>query len=429
MELNLWPANREGQIAPGPLRKAGFWKPGTKNRVECTLCYKRCKLKNGEAGFCGYRKNVGGRIEIPDHGVAARCQRLMLGYTSGQSTFDPGALAVGVGATHCTARCKFCVSGNLVWRPDRLPWLPQANGAPGDRKPGNDRGWHQSRAMMHPYAVMSFAKLCAATHIVFAENEPLLSWEYTYDVARLAKEAGMKVIVYTNGFSETSAIDVLAPFVDSVDIGVKGSLSETFYAKWMASPGAPAQIKKSILAWKKHGAHITISDLIATPIQQTDQEFEESAQAFYGWLYDTFPLVDVLHGHMHFPDGHPNYLAPLLPPDSGLEIQYAARLALTDELTTEAGLPYGHFNRYEWDLKCHNCGHDLLRFRGKDCPQDDCTMFRHYCTCWTHEQFVTNGHCDHCGARVPVHTLTPAALEDARQTAADLAYLGADAFL
>ncbi len=61
-----------------------------------------------------------------------------------------------------------------------------------------------------------------AKAVVFAENEPTLSYEFTYDVARLAKSEVLRVDVYGNGFSAPAAIRKLAPYVDAVDIGIKG---------------------------------------------------------------------------------------------------------------------------------------------------------------------------------------------------------------
>jgi pyruvate formate lyase activating enzyme len=422
--LPPWPSDGNGRVMDRPLHKAEFWKKSTQRRIECTLCYRRCKLKNGETGWCDYRRNVNGKIELLDHGVLARAQRQILAYGGGVSTFDPGALAMGIGGIKCTAGCLFCYNGNLVWDPEKLPWVQ------GERQPGLASGWYLRRAMLHPAGALKLAQDARCTHLVYADNEPLLSWEYTHDCCRLGKANGLKNVIYTNGFSETPAIDALAPYVDCVDVGVKGSLSEPFYAKWMKAPGAIERVKQSILAWKKHKhIRVVISDLIATPTMQPDDEFEQAATALYKWLAETFGQIDLMLGVMHRRAGMPNQMQPLIPPGDGPLEHYAGRYHQALAIARACGNHYAHHMTGEgFALTCHNCGALLLKTLPGPCQYAPCQRHFYFCTCWSHEQNVTDQHCDQCGARVPITTLSPAELATAHQNAAELAELGAAAF-
>ncbi len=390
-------------------RQAAFWRALPGRALQCDLCYRACVLKPGETGWCGYRRNVAGAVDLPDHGVLARSQPLTLGYMGGIHTYLPGVRAEGIGGTRCTARCAFCTSANVVWAPEKIPWQRDQ-----PRALGTDGSWYyKAKAILHPEAVIAHARKRGAKAIVFSENEPLLSFEYTYDVARLAKAAGLHVVVYTNGFSTPEAIAALAPFVDAVDLGIKGSLDPTFYERKMRAPGATEAVWASLLAWRETGVYLLISDLIATEYQQDDATHEAASAVLYAWIVANLgPHTPVMLGHMHPPDGQRTDARYLLPRSQTALSRYRARIADAYSRARAAGLAYVHESSSQEAINCHNCGGLLLERHapatpdGALCPRgDDCTMFRGGCDCWSHTQHVTDSRCDHCGAAVPIVTL------------------------
>jgi pyruvate formate lyase activating enzyme len=283
------------------------------------------------------------------------------------------------------------------------------------------------RGMVHPQGVVTEAERMRATHLLFDRNEPTLSWEYTFDCARLAKRLGLSVVIDSNGFTTPEAIVRLAPFVDCVMIGVKGALSEQFYTRWMDSKGATEHVKKAILTWKEAGVYVVIADLIATQIQQPDTEFDVAAPAFYEWISE--------HVGEHTPLVYAPTLIPgdandyLLPPREGLREAYEARIDRIGDLTRAAGLHYAHGGRLGWEITCHSCGSLLLRVNTPDaCQYKRCRFYTHFCTCHSHEQHVTGGHCDHCGVKVPIVALSADQLATERKNADEQARLGERAF-
>ncbi|MBQ9068749.1 MAG: radical SAM protein, partial [Eggerthellaceae bacterium] len=59
-------------------------------------------------------------------------------------------------------------------------------------------------------------------------NEPLVGWEYVRDCAQLAREAGMKNAVVTNGAIEPDLFSALLPLFDAVNIDLK-AFNKDFY--------------------------------------------------------------------------------------------------------------------------------------------------------------------------------------------------------
>ena len=397
-------------------RPANFWHELGGRTIQCDLCYRGCVLKPGESGWCNFRRNVAGTMQIPEHGVLARSQPLTLGYLGGVHTYLPGARAEGIGGVNCTARCAFCTSANIAWAPEKIPWQ---QGQP--RALGTDGTWfYQMKAMLHPEAVIAHARQRGARAVVLAENEPLLSFEYSFDVARLAKDAGLHVLLYSNGFSSPAVIRAIAPFVDAVDLGIKGSLDPEFYATRMRSPGGEEAVKRSLLAWRAADIpHLLISDLIGTRFQQSDEAQEAASFSLYAWIAaELGPLTPLMLGHMHPPAGGHSELRYLLPGRIEETIRYQYRIAASYARSQEAGLRYVHESSSREAIHCHSCGGLLLERHapttpdGTLCPlepigstEDRCTMFQGGCNCWSHTQHVTDGRCDHCGTDVPIVTL------------------------
>ncbi|RTZ70210.1 MAG: AmmeMemoRadiSam system radical SAM enzyme, partial [Aquificaceae bacterium] len=48
---------------------AKHWHPLGENKVECELCPHHCKLKEGQFGICGVRKNEGGKLVTFTYGT------------------------------------------------------------------------------------------------------------------------------------------------------------------------------------------------------------------------------------------------------------------------------------------------------------------------------------------------------------------------
>ncbi len=120
IDIPQWSQDKDGGVIPN--RTADFWDRRPGKAVHCDLCYRKCDIPQGEAGWCKYRRNEAGGMVIPEHGTLARFSRQILGYGGGQRTYCPGALGMGICSIRCTSRCSFCTSDNVVWNPDKLEW-------------------------------------------------------------------------------------------------------------------------------------------------------------------------------------------------------------------------------------------------------------------------------------------------------------------
>ncbi len=411
-EIPLWEFDPSGAVIVH--READLWRrvPGSR-AVQCELCFRRCRLGPDEAGPCGARVNVRGRMHIPSHGVLGCCVRQMNGYQASPFlTYKPGALVVFLGGLHCSSHCTFCMSTDMTWRPEAVPW------GFGEWRPGWARGWYGRKALLHPAGAISAAVEWGCTQIEFGVNEPTVTWEYTYDVARLAKAAGLDVTLETNGLTTPEAIEQLAPFVDAVDVGVKGTLAPGFYEQWMRlPPGATQAVKASLLAWKRAGVHVIVGDLIAPPQMQSDAEAERAQRELYEWVAaELGPQTPLLVTPMAPPGPRQASSGFLVAP--GQQDRYLHRCLTALARARGAGL-LGLAKSNQTTVRCPACGAPILVItlpvENCDEERDGCAMPWKYCKWWSHAQYATDGRCDHCGASVPIVTLRPSELEQARR--------------
>lgn len=396
MTIPDWHYDEGGQVVA--VRDAEFWEARAGGAVECSLCYRRCELADGEDGWCKYRGNRGGRMVLHEHGHVAVLYPLISGYDVGDLYSYPGNLCLEIGGLHCTARCSFCCCAGMSIRPDRLPW------AFGERQLGRTGGWYGYKAMAHPRSIIAAAQAIDCRSLFFTINEPLLTWEYLYDCARLARENGIDVAVLSNGFSTEAAIARLAPFVSGVKIGLKGSGDPEFYRVHMRSPGAVETVFASILAWKAAGVPVAVSDTIAALHMQTDERAEAYQRETYAWVAEHLGAHSLLQiGVMHTYNNDLSSTTPLLPAQAGpsAHAQYLARYHRALAIAKACGLVYVEGTDGSAVVRCHACGGVLMqRF-----PPRIAHDIRIYPP---HAQHVTmDGRCPHCNAQTPIRVLSP----------------------
>jgi pyruvate formate lyase activating enzyme len=418
----LWRQDEAGRVHR--IRHAEHWRRED-GKVACGLCYRLCKLGPGETGWCGFRSNRDGSMLLDSHGIVTSLVRQVRGYGPDPFvTYKPGMTSVFLGGQQCTAACTFCMSAQIVHNPAVVPW---AGGT--ERMIPSDSLLYGTRALMHPLDAVAAAVHHQAASVLFGINEPTLSFEWTIDVAQLARRRGLDVCAETNGFTEPGPVRQLARFVNAVDVGVKGSLDEAFYSRVMRSPGAPDAVRRALAAWRRTGVHLIVGDLVAPPFMQPDAVFTEAAKAFYGWIAETLgEHALVLITAIYQPGPLKENPAGMLVRGPEGEAAYRDRLCEALGLAAAAGLPYAHPKSTD-PIRCHACGGVLLAFTeactagwhasgvAEDTP---CVMPRSFCPWWSHEQHVTpGGRCGHCGTAVPVVCLDPAALaaERAKVTA------------
>lgn len=218
----------------------------------CQTCLHHCKLRPGQWGLCRARKNEGGEIVCGNYG---RVSSLALDPIEKKplNRFYPGSKILSVGSFGCNLRCPFCQNHEISMVG---PGLSEDN-------------------YLSPDTLTSIAADCkdkGNIGVAFTYNEPLVGWEYVLDTAKLVKDAGMKNVLVTNGTASPEVLKKLLPYIDAMNIDLKGFRDE-YYQKL---GGSLAAVKEFIVQ-AVSDCHVELTTLIVPEENDSISEMEEEA--------------------------------------------------------------------------------------------------------------------------------------------------------
>ena len=104
--------------------------------------------------------------------------------------------------------------------------------------------------------------------VAFTYNEPLVAWEYVRDTARLVKESGMVNALVTNGTADSWVLDEIAPYIDAMNIDLKG-FSEHYYSDVLKGS---LDMTKAFISRAVRLCHVELTTLIVPGENDSDDE-------------------------------------------------------------------------------------------------------------------------------------------------------------
>ncbi|MEN3185395.1 MAG: AmmeMemoRadiSam system radical SAM enzyme [Atribacterota bacterium] len=253
------------------MRKARFWERIEKtNQVQCLLCPHHCLLAEDQVGICRVRQNQGGILYAQTYGKIAA---LALDPVEKKPLyhFYPGSNILSIGSVGCNLRCIFC------------------------------QNWHISQASFQDFPLqdvsgeelVGMAINKGSVGIAYTYNEPLVSWEFVYDTAFLAREKKIKNVLVTNGYIEKEPLQELLPLIDAANIDLK-SMDEIFYQRYC---GGKLSVVLSTIEMAFHaGVHVEITNLLVPSLN--DQL--ELVERLVDWIARLSPSIP-LHFSRCFP--------------------------------------------------------------------------------------------------------------------------------
>ena len=223
----------------------------------CNVCFRHCDVPEGAAGFCGVRYNVEGSVVPGNYG---RITSLALDPIEKKplARFHPGSMILSVGSYGCNLRCPFCQNHEISWSPDAMRL--------GDRA-----------SYVSPTELVKAAQECqdrGNIGLAFTYNEPLVGYEYVRDTARLAHEAGLVNVMVTNGTASLSVLSELAPYIDAMNIDLKGFRS-TYYKDLLAGD---LSMVRSFIEGAVQVCHVELTTLIVPGENDSEAEMTELAR-------------------------------------------------------------------------------------------------------------------------------------------------------
>lgn len=209
-------------------KKALFYEQLDDGKAKCTLCHHYCIIPKDETGFCHAYMNVEGDLYSMTYG---RPIAVLFGTSFGAFAAESNPVIrwqrhLEVSTAFCNFRCKLCPNSKVTFLEEPPFVHPKLKGFHCFR---GDESKPYFTIEMSPEDVVAGALTLGCDWVRFAYNECTVFFEYLLDIARLAKKAGIKVSVETNGYMTEKPLEMLAPYVDVVVVSFKASGSLQYY--------------------------------------------------------------------------------------------------------------------------------------------------------------------------------------------------------
>lgn len=319
------------------MKEAMYYNKLDKNNVRCFLCPHHCNIAEGHSGACRVRKNVEGALYSLNYN---RISALALDPIEKKPLyhFYPGTYILSAGTVGCNLKCSFC------------------------------QNWHIAQEESETEHITAEKLTSIASQykdnigIAYTYNEPSIWFEFVYESAKLAKERGLKNVLVTNGFIGEEPLRDLLPFIDAMNIDVKG-FTERYYKDVCKGLLQPVKRTVEIAAEK---CHVEITTLVVTDLNDSIEEIGELTK----WLASIEKNIP-LHLSRYFP----NYKLSNNPtPESIL-------MAAREEAEKHLNYVYvGNIGGVDNSTYCPNCERPVVKRNGRISMDG-----------------ILNGRCKYCG--------------------------------
>lgn len=245
----------------------------------CEVCFRNCNIPDGGLGFCGGRTSENGKVTAANYG---RITSLALDPIEKKPLrrFHPGSMILSAGSYGCNLRCPFCQNYEISWSEEAMRFARRAE-------------------FISPEELCSIADSCRSRGnigLAFTYNEPLIGYEYIRDTARLVHESGMYNVIVTNGTAELAVLDELEPYIDAMNIDLKG-FTMRYYTKVL---GGDLDMVKAFITRAASFCHVELTTLVIPG----ENDSEEEMRRLSGWVADTCGEETPLHISRFFPRFH-----------------------------------------------------------------------------------------------------------------------------
>ena len=302
-----------------------YWHVLEDGRVQCDVCPRACKLREGQQGLCFVRECRDQQIVLTTYGRSSGfcidpIEKKPLNH------FLPGTPVLSFGTAGCNLACKFCQNWDIS-KSREIDTLADA---------------------ASPEQLANAASQLNCRSIAFTYNDPVIFHEYAIDVAQACHEKNIKTVAVSAGYVCEEPREEFYKYMDAANIDLK-AFTERFYHRVTGSHLAPVL---ETLSYLKHETDVwfEITNLVIPGENDSVNEFEEMTQ----WIMDNLgPDVPI-----HFTAFHPDWKM-LDKPATRPEILIKAR-----EIALKNGIHYaytGNVHHEAGDTSfCHQCGEKLI---------------------------------------------------------------------
>jgi len=226
--------------------------------------------------------------------------------------------------------------------------------------------------MASPEQIVDAALEAGCRSVAYTYTEPTVFFEYSYEIARLARREGLMNIYVTNGYMTEDMLETFHPYLDAANVDLK-AFRDDIYRKYAGARLQP--VLDSLRTMKRLGIWVEVTTLIVPGINDDPADLKEMVQFVAGELGVETPW--------HISRFFPTYKMSEVPPTP------VETLCLAREIGMSEGLQYVYTG---------NVRH--LESENTICPECGETLIRRNAYVIVENQIGSDGFCPGCGTHV-----------------------------
>ncbi|MEV4126399.1 AmmeMemoRadiSam system radical SAM enzyme [Nocardia sp. NPDC049707] len=268
-------------------------------RLQCDVCPRACKLREGQRGLCFVRARVDEQIVLTTYGRSSGfcvdpVEKKPLNH------FLPGSAVLSFGTAGCNLACKFCQNWDI----------------------SKSREIDTLSGRAEPDELASAAANLGCRSVAFTYNDPTIFFEYAADIADSCRARGIKAIAVTAGYICPAPRAEFYSHIDAANVDLK-AFTENFYRR--VCVGHLDDVLNT-LRYLRHETEVwfEITTLLIPGHNDSDAEIAAECRWIRDELGDDVPL--------HFTAFHPDYKMRDIPPTPAATLTRARHIALSEGL-------------------------------------------------------------------------------------------------
>jgi pyruvate formate lyase activating enzyme len=343
---------------------ARYWHALEDGRIQCDLCPRFCRLREGQRGLCFVRARRGAQMMLTTYG---RSSGFCIDPIEKKPLYHflPGTPVLSFGTAGCNLTCKFCQNWDI----------------------SKARAFDRLQDLATPEQIGEAALQCGSRSVAFTYNDPVIFLEYAVDTAKACRARGIRTVAVTAGYICATPRAEFFAQMDAANIDLKG-FTEAFYRRLCSGALAPVL---ETLEYLKHETDVWLE--ITTLLIPGENDSAAEIEALSAWAMERLgPAVP-----LHFTAFHPDWKMLETPPTR------AGTLIEAREIARAAGLRHvytGNIRDEETQSTiCHGCGARVIGRDGYEITGWRLSAGGLCCDCGTRCAGVFEGSAGSWGAR------------------------------
>lgn len=303
-----------------------YWHPLADGRLQCDLCPRFCKLREGQQGLCFVRARKNDAVVMTSYGRSSGfcvdpIEKKPLNH------FLPGTPVLSFGTAGCNLACKFCQNWDMS-KSREMDTLADA---------------------ASPESLARAASALGCRSVAYTYNDPVIFLEYAVEVAQACRERGVRSVAVTAGYITPEPREAFFRHMDAANVDLK-AFSERFYQKICGGSLAPVL---DTLRYLHHETKVWLE--ITTLLIPGENDSDAELEAMTAWVVEELgPEVP-----MHFTAFHPDWKMRQHPHTPASTLSRARTIALGN------GVRYAYTGNVHdgegGSTYCHQCGQCLIQ--------------------------------------------------------------------